>query len=75
MLYGMIDMGSNTVRMAIYELEGERVEMVMKKKHLVGLAAYVKNGFMTREGIDIGNDDRAAFCPGRAADTSSAPDA
>ena len=52
MLYGMIDIGSNTVRMAIYELEGERVEMVMKKKHLVGLAAYVKNGIMTQNGID-----------------------
>lgn len=52
MLYGMIDIGSNTVRMAIYELEGERVEMVMKKKHLVGLASYVKNGVMTRNGIE-----------------------
>ena len=52
MLYGMIDIGSNSVRMAIYELEGERVEMVMKKKHLVGLAAYVKNGLMTQDGIN-----------------------
>ena len=52
MLYGMIDIGSNTVRMAIYELEGERVEMILKKKHLVGLAAYVKNGVMTQNGID-----------------------
>lgn len=52
MLYGMIDIGSNTVRMAIYELEGERVEMILKKKHLVGLAAYVKNGAMTQNGID-----------------------
>ncbi len=52
MLYGMIDIGSNTVRMAIYELDGERVEMVMKKKHLVGLAAYVKNGIMSQDGID-----------------------
>ncbi len=52
MLYGMIDIGSNTVRMAIYELEGERVEMILKKKHLVGLAAYVKNGVMSQNGID-----------------------
>ncbi len=52
MLYGMIDIGSNTVRMAIYELEGERVEMIMKKKHLVGLASYVKNGIMAQSGID-----------------------
>ncbi len=52
MLYAMIDIGSNTVRMAIYELDGDRVEMVMKRKHTVGLAAYVKNGMMQKEGIE-----------------------
>ena len=31
MLYGMIDIGSNTVRMAIYRIEGAHVEMLMKK--------------------------------------------
>ena len=29
MLYGMIDIGSNTVRMAIYRIEGTHVEMLM----------------------------------------------
>lgn len=52
MLYAMIDIGSNTIRMAIYEIEGDRVEMLMKRKHAVGLASYVKNNFMLREGID-----------------------
>ena len=52
MLYAMIDIGSNTIRMAIYEIDGDRVEMLMKRKHTVGLASYVKNHFMLREGID-----------------------
>ena len=52
MLYAMIDVGSNTIRMAIYEIEGDRVEMQMKKKNSVGLASYVKDGFMQRKGID-----------------------
>lgn len=52
MLYAMIDIGSNTVRMAIYDIEGDRVEMVMRRKHMVGLASYVKNEFMTQNGID-----------------------
>ena len=52
MLYGMIDIGSNTVRMAIYRIEGAHVEMLMKKKHTVGLAAYLKEGVMQQQGID-----------------------
>ena len=52
MLYAMIDIGSNTIRMAIYEIESDRVEMLMKKKHTVGLASYVKDGYMQRQGID-----------------------
>ncbi len=52
MLYAMIDVGSNTIRMAIYEIDGDRVEMLMKRKNSVGLASYVKNGYMTRAGID-----------------------
>ena len=52
MLYAMIDVGSNTIRMAIYEIDGDRVEMQMKKKNSVGLASYVKDGVMQRQGID-----------------------
>ena len=33
MLYAMIDVGSNTIRMAIYDIDGDRIEMLMKKKH------------------------------------------
>ena len=39
MIQAIIDIGSNTVRMAIYDIEEKHVEMIMKKKHLVGLAA------------------------------------
>lgn len=52
MLYAMIDIGSNTIRMAIYEIEGDRVEMQMKRKNAVGLASYVKDGVLQRAGID-----------------------
>ncbi len=52
MLYGIIDIGSNTIRMAIYLIEGSHIEMLMKKKHTVGLAAYLKGGVMQQQGID-----------------------
>ncbi len=52
MIHGIIDIGSNTVRMAIYDINGEKIDFLMKKKHLLGLAAYVENNYMTRAGID-----------------------
>ena len=52
MLHGIIDIGSNTIRMAIYLIEGSHIEMLMKKKHTVGLAAYLKDGVMQQRGID-----------------------
>lgn len=52
MLYGIIDIGSNTIRMAVYQIRGDSLEMLMKKKHTVGLAAYVKDGVMQQAGID-----------------------
>lgn len=52
MIHAIIDIGSNTVRMAIYQIEHGRIEMLMKRKHMVGLAAYLKNGLMQQAGID-----------------------
>ncbi len=51
MLQAMIDVGSNTMRMAIYEIRDHHAKQVMKRKHTVGLSAYVKDGFMQEEGI------------------------
>ena len=52
LIQAIIDIGSNTVRMAIYQIDSGRIEMLMKKKHMVGLAAYLKNGEMQQQGID-----------------------
>ena len=52
MIHGIIDIGSNTIRMAIYDIAGEKIDFLMKKKHLVGLAAYLENNVMTKAGID-----------------------
>lgn len=56
MIQAIIDVGSNTVRMAIYNIENadgrQAMELLMKKKHLVGLAGFVENGIMKQAGID-----------------------
>ena len=51
MLQAMIDIGSNTIRMAVYEINGNHTMQVMKRKHTVGLSAYVMDGVMQEEGI------------------------
>lgn len=52
MLYAVIDIGSTTIRMAIYQIQGSKLELVHKRKYTVGLAAYLKNDIMQQEGID-----------------------
>ncbi len=51
MLQAMIDIGSNTIRMAVYEINENHTMQVMKRKHTVGLSAYVLDGIMLEEGI------------------------
>lgn len=52
MIHGIIDIGSNTIRMAVYRIEYGKIELLLKKKHAVGLASYVEENRMKQEGID-----------------------
>lgn len=52
MIYAIIDIGSNTIRMAVYKVEFGKLEMLLKKKHLIGLAAYIEGNVMQPAGID-----------------------
>ncbi len=51
MIQAIIDIGSNTIRLAIYQIADGKMDLVMKKKNLVGLAAYIKEGKMQEAGI------------------------
>lgn len=42
MLYGVIDIGSNTVRMNVYSYNKERFKKIFSEKETLGLIAYVK---------------------------------
>ena len=52
MIQAIIDIGSNTVRMAIYEIERDRIEFIYKKKHMLGLASFLEKNIMSNEGVD-----------------------
>ena len=52
MLHAIIDIGSNTIRMAVYQIEGRSFDLLLKRKHTVGLAGYLDRGHLVREGIE-----------------------
>lgn len=57
--YGIIDLGSNTIRLCIYEVDRTQRRALVKKdintllnyKIMAGLASHIKNGAMTDAGI------------------------
>ena len=51
-MYGIIDIGSNTIRLNIYRMDGDKPELLMSKKDSTGLASYIKHGRMNEEGIE-----------------------
>lgn len=52
MLYGVIDIGSNTIRLSVYQIEEGKIRRLLHKKEAVGLASYIQEGVLVRKGID-----------------------
>ena len=52
MIHAIIDIGSNTVRMAVYQIKDGAVEQIMKKKDTtVGLASFMHDNVLEERGI------------------------
>ena len=51
MLYSIIDVGSNSIRMTIFRHENDTLDMLMNKKSMAGLAGYVEKGALNEAGI------------------------
>lgn len=52
-MWGVIDIGSNTIRLVIYSLEEGKLRPMLNKKYAAGLAGYLgKNGKLSKEGIE-----------------------
>ena len=51
MIYGIVDVGSNTIRLSIYKYENNKVILLLNKKTMAGLAGYVKDGELSKAGI------------------------
>ncbi|RHF72464.1 phosphatase [Fusobacterium mortiferum] len=52
MIYGIIDLGSNTIRLSIFKYNDGKIKLLSNKKEIVGLALCVENGRLTEKGIE-----------------------
>ena len=52
MKQGIIDIGSNSIRLTVYEVEGHAFRILFREKVMAGLASYVENGALSAEGIE-----------------------
>lgn len=50
MTYGVIDVGSNTIRLVIYEVEGTQITSLFSNKNTAGLIGYVNDGELSKIG-------------------------
>ena len=50
MYYGIIDIGSNTIRLVIYKVEGEKIDFILNEKHFAQLIHHIRNGELSAEG-------------------------
>lgn len=51
MICGIIDLGSNTIRLSIYETDKDSAKLLLNKKVVAGLSGYVAGGVMSAKGI------------------------
>lgn len=47
----VIDIGSNSMRLTVYDAGKDRFTILFKERLMTGLAGYVKNGFLSAEGV------------------------
>lgn len=52
MKQAIIDIGSNSIRLTLYEAEGQSFKILFREKIMAGLAGYVEDGKLSAEGIE-----------------------
>ena len=52
MKQAVIDIGSNSIRLTLYETEGQSFRILFREKFMAGLAGYVEEGKLSNEGIE-----------------------
>lgn len=53
MIYAVVDIGSNTIRLQLYQYKKGKIKPVISKKKTAGLISYKKNNRLNKKGIRI----------------------
>ena len=61
MLCGIVDLGSNTIRLSIYHCDQGQFRLLLHKKTMAGLAGYVREGILSDSGILVACRTLAAY--------------
>lgn len=51
MRYAIVDLGSNTMRMSVYDNVGDNCTRILSEKEIAGIVGYVENSCLNNEGI------------------------
>ena len=51
MRLGLIDLGSNTVKLALYEVQGKEFKQLDFQARFVKILNYIQNGLLSQEGV------------------------
>lgn len=52
-MIAVIDIGSNSIRMSLYEKQGQGIKRLLHQKRMTGLIGYVENSVMPKEGLEV----------------------
>lgn len=52
MVCAIIDIGSNTIKLCVYEYNQDNVRLILERKTMAGLANFIKNEMLSVSGID-----------------------
>jgi exopolyphosphatase/guanosine-5'-triphosphate,3'-diphosphate pyrophosphatase len=52
MRYAIVDLGSNTIRMSIYDKNNDGLRRILSEKEIIGIVAYIENSKLNDDGID-----------------------
>lgn len=62
MRYGVIDLGSNTIRAVVYETEGKSFKKLISERSFTGILNYIEDGALRPDGIGAIHESVARMC-------------
>lgn len=62
MKQAVIDIGSNSIRLSLYETDGQSFKILFREKIVAGLAGYVEGGKLSAEGVECTCAGLLSFC-------------